>query len=330
MISPLSLRKLGVLGMNQRNAGYILKNNPRNRYPLVDDKLRTKELLIQHRIPTPLVYARIERAHDLRPLLNQPDFPLDFALKPARGAEGRGIVVIVGKRKGLWEKASGEKLSLEDIEYHTINILAGLFSLGGDDDRAIIEYRVKSHPVFAPVSYRGVPDVRIILYRGVPVMSMLRLPTKHSDGKANLHQGAVGVGMDMNTGVTRGGICRNRSIDRHPDTGEPIAGVQVPYWQQLLDISVRTYPIFGLGYMGIDFVIDETLGPLILELNARPGLSIQLANQRGLIPRLNTVDRWADGKGPKSSKQSKSLEDSNDNDFREKLNLIPKIEEAIA
>lgn len=313
MINPWTLRKLGVLGMNERNAGYILKNNPRHLYPRVDDKLLTKELLIKHRIPTPQVYAVIERIHDLKPLLQRPEFPLDFALKPARGAEGRGIVVIVGKKEGYWEKASGEKLDLGDIEYHVVNILAGLFSLGGDDDRAIFEYRVKSHSAFSPVVYRGVPDVRIILYRGVPVMSMLRLPTKSSDGKANLHQGAVGVGVDMVTGRTRGGVCCNRLIDRHPDTGEPIAGLQVPFWQSLLDIAVRTYPIFGLGYMGIDFVIDETSGPLILELNARPGLSIQLANRQGLIPKLNVIDRWSE---------------SGSNDFSEKLALVSELERA--
>ena len=39
--------------------------------------------------------------------------------------------------------------------------------------------------------------------------------------------------------------------------------------------------------IGCDIVIDKNLGPLILELNARPGLSIQLANNRGLLPRLN-------------------------------------------
>lgn len=316
MISPWTLRKLGVLGMNERNAGFILKNNPRDHYPLVDDKLRTKELLIRHRIPTPAVYARIERAHDLRSILHDPLFPSDFALKPARGSEGRGIIIITGKKDGRWVKASGETLSFDDLEYHTVNILAGLFSLGGADDRAILEYRVKSHPVFAPLVYRGVPDVRIILYKGVPAMAMLRLPTRQSDGKANLHQGAVGAGMDLMTGVTRGGVCRNRFIERHPDTGEPIAGLKVPFWRELLDISVRTFGIFGLGYMGIDFVVDEKMGPLILELNARPGLSIQIANRRGLIPRLNVIDRWLSGREAPAEA------------FEEKLSLLEPIERA--
>ncbi len=316
MISPWALRKLGVLGMNQRNAGYILKNNPRGLYPLVDDKLRTKELLVRHRIPTPAVYAAIERAHDFKPLLLKPNFPTDFALKPARGAEGRGIIIITGRSGDSWVKASGEKLSYDDLEYHVVNTLAGLYSLGGDDDRVILEYRVKSHSAFAPLVYRGVPDVRIILYKGVPVMSMLRLPTRQSDGKANLHQGAVGAGVDMTTGVTRGGVCRNRFIERHPDTNELIAGLEIPFWRNLLDISVKTYGIFGLGYMGIDFVVDETLGPLILELNARPGLSIQIANRKGLLPRLAVIDRWVQSPG------------ADPEDMAGKLGLLQEIERA--
>ena len=50
---------------------------------------------------------------------------------------------------------------------------------------------------------------------------------------------------------------------------------------------------FKLGYIGVDFVVDPILGPLILELNARPGLNIQLANREGLLPRLNLIDSFA-------------------------------------
>lgn len=46
----------------------------------------------------------------------------------------------------------------------------------------------------------------------------------------------------------------------------------------------------GLGYVGVDMVLDKNLGPLILELNARPGLAIQIANFRGLEPRLQYVE----------------------------------------
>jgi glutathione synthase/RimK-type ligase-like ATP-grasp enzyme len=47
----------------------------------------------------------------------------------------------------------------------------------------------------------------------------------------------------------------------------------------------------GLGYLGVDMVIDRERGPLLLELNARPGLQIQVANQAGLRSRLALIDQ---------------------------------------
>lgn len=49
----------------------------------------------------------------------------------------------------------------------------------------------------------------------------------------------------------------------------------------------------GGGYFGIDIVVDASLGPSILELNARPGLSIQLATGRGLRRILEELNRHA-------------------------------------
>lgn len=282
-------REIGLLGMNRRNAVYILPNNPRHFYPLVDDKLKTKETLEIHQLPTPELYFSISGNYDLK-TIRELKFLREFVVKPARGAEGRGIVVLVDKQGNGWKKASGEFISAQDLEYHVSNILAGLYSLGGTEDKAFIEYRVRSHAVFNKVAYQGVPDVRVIIYRGIPVMSMLRLPTRESDGKANLHQGAVGAGVDMREGVTLGGVHHNRLVDFHPDTKTPIAGLRIPFWEDILEISSRIYDVFKLGYVGIDFVIDHILGPLILELNARPGLNIQLANREGLLPRLEAID----------------------------------------
>ena len=284
------LKDLGILGMNRRNGDYILRNNRRQFYPLVDDKLKTKEILETRQLPTPELYFSISGNFELR-CLRELKFLREFVVKPARGAEGRGILVIVDKQERNWRKASGEIITTDDLEYHVANILAGLFSLGGSDDRAIIEYRVRSHTAFRKIAYQGVPDVRVILYRGVPVMSMLRLPTKESDGKANLHQGAMGTGVDMLKGVTIGGVHHNELVDIHPDTQTPVAGFTIPFWETILEISSKVYDVFKLGYMGIDIVIDQLLGPLILELNARPGLTIQLANRAGLLPRLEAVDR---------------------------------------
>ena len=55
-------------------------------------------------------------------------------------------------------------------------------------------------------------------------------------------------------------------------------------------MSRRVAAAVGLGYIGVDIVMDVERGPMLLEANARPGLAIQIANGRGLVPRLEAID----------------------------------------
>ena len=164
--------------------------------------------------------------------------------------------------------------------------------MGGLGDKTIIEYAVQFDPVFDEITYQGVPDIRVIIYQGVPVMGMLRLPTKASDGKANLHRGGLGLGIDLNTGKTLTAIQNNRYIEKHPDTDATLTDREIPHWDTILDMAAKLCEKTEFGYLGIDVVLDEEKGPLLLEINARPGLSIQIANQSGLIPRLKTVESY--------------------------------------
>lgn len=284
-----TLEGLGILGMNRRNAEFLLERNPRRLYPLVDDKLRTKALATRAGIAVPELYGVIETNHDIRRLDEILGAHEDFVIKPAHGSGGNGIVVIVGRAKQGFRKANGLLMTAEAIGHHISNILSGMHSLGGRPDSAIVEYRVRFDPVFEGLSYQGVPDIRTVVFRGVPAASMIRLPTHQSGGRANLHQGAVGVGIDLTTGITRGGVWRNRLVDHHPDTGNSLAGLQIPRWDTLIELAARCYELVQLDYLGVDIVLDEHLGPLVLELNARPGLSIQLANGHGMTATLRAI-----------------------------------------
>lgn len=284
------LQAQGYLGLNRRNGDYILEHNPRKNYPLVDNKLRTKELALAAGIAVPELYAVIEIEHQIGELAERLAPYSDFAIKPAHGAGGEGILVITRRNNDRYRRNNGEWIGHDELSYHLSNILSGMYSLSGLADAALIEYRVRASILFETISHQGVPDIRIIVYRGVPVMAMLRLPTRISDGKANLHQGAVGVGIDLATGTTCHGIWRDEAVTRHPDTGETIANLTIPNWNEILQLAARCFELTGLGYIGVDIVLDETLGPLILEINARPGLGIQLANGTGLLPRLQRVD----------------------------------------
>ena len=181
-------------------------------------------------------------------------------------------------------------MTLDEISYHVHMILAGVYSLGGQPDKALIEYRVHFDPLFEKISYQGVPDVRIITYLGVPAMAMVRLPTRQSRGKANLHQGAIGAGVDIGTGETLTAVWNSRIVSEHPDTVNPVSGLIIPNWDEMLLLAAKSQQLTKLCYQGIDIVLDRDLGPLILEMNARPGLAIQIANQAGLKPRFDIID----------------------------------------
>jgi alpha-L-glutamate ligase-like protein len=289
------LAERGVLGLNERNGDYISALNPRRLYPLVDDKLRTKQLALDAGMAVPELYATVRTDHEaaqVEAILEGRD---DFVVKPAAGSGGDGILVVAERKSSdRFRLINGQIIRLGELKHHISNVISGQYSLGGKPDVALIEYCVRFDPLFGSISYLGVPDIRVIVYRGYPAMAMVRLPTRQSQGKANLHQGAVGAGIDMASGRTTTAVLGNDLIEEHPDTGHPIGGLQIPDWQGILELAARCSDVVGLGYLGVDIVLDRDRGALILELNARPGLNIQIANRIGLKTRLQRIDKVAE------------------------------------
>lgn len=279
-----------VLGMNRRNLRYIMAYNPRRFYPRVDDKLAAKAACARVGVATPALIGVILDNRSLRRLPEIVAGHEAFVVKPTRGSQGNGILVIHGRDGDDFVRSNGRRVLAEDVAFHVTEILSGLFSLAGQRDRAMIEECLTIHPSLASVSRGGVPDVRLIVYRGVPAMAMIRLPTDASGGRANLHQGAVGAGIDLVTGRTIHAVLHDRAIQRHPDTEEKLVGIAIPQFDELVRTGVRAADEAGLGYLGVDLVSDETRGPVVLELNARPGLAIQLANAQGLLGPLSAID----------------------------------------
>ncbi|MFO8046668.1 MAG: alpha-L-glutamate ligase-like protein [Halomonas sp.] len=296
--SPAKLLAKGIIGMNRRNIRYIGRYNKRRLYPLVDDKLKTKLLAQQYGITTPALIGTVTTqfgVKQLRGILLGHD---GFVIKPAKGSGGKGILVIEHVEEGAFIKPSGARLTIRDVERHASNILSGLYSLGGSPDVAVVEALINFDERLAEYTYEGVPDIRVIVFLGYPVMAMMRLSTAASDGKANLHQGAVGVGLDIATGTAIRGVQFDRTRLDHPDTGHELASLHIPDWHTLLLLAAGCYEMTGLGYLGTDVVLDRDHGPMLLELNARPGLAIQMANGEGLRRRLDLIERQPRGVSP--------------------------------
>jgi len=287
---PDALRKAGVLSLNRRNAECIMRLNDRSLYPLVDDKIRCKKVLEAQNMPVPGMIGQIAYSGQSNRFYSHLQGREQFVIKPANGSGGDGILVIVGQRGERYLSSGGRLWDRDDIAHYLTNVISGLYSLGGQPDTALLEELVEFDPVFDGIAFQGVPDIRLIVYRGVPVMSMVRLPTRASDGKANLHQGAIGAGICIATGQTIAAVISNHHVDEHVDTGSPLLGFNVPDWGQIVSMAAHCFEAVKLGYLGVDIVLDKNRGPLILELNARPGLNIQIANHAGLRQRLQQVD----------------------------------------
>jgi len=282
-----------ILGMNARNLTYIRPHNLKKAKRLADDKIRSKRLLKKAGVPVPRLIAQISSRRTLENF-DWSILPPSFVIKPNRGLGGEGIIVIYGKQKGaedVWIKGNGKTITKDDLKIHIGHILDGEYSLSNTPDIAFFEERLKLSKTFRPYAYKGIPDIRVIIYNKVPVMAMLRLPTKESGGKANLQQGGVGVGIDMARGTTTTAVQgKSKIVEYVPGTRLLLSGIKIPYWNEMLTLAIKAQEASGLGFLGADIAIDRDNGPVFLELNARPGLSIQVANMAGLKRRLERVE----------------------------------------
>ncbi len=286
----MSIKPSHILGHNGRYRYTTLNSRESKKFGF--SKLRTKELLKIYQIPTAELYHVFESPDDIE-LINWTNIPVPFVLKPASGSAGKGIWVIKEKIKDqpLWIDSQGEQLSEDDLNLHISNILDGEFSTWGSNHKALVEEMIPAHPKLAKLSYAGTPDIRVIVFNSVPVMAMARIPTPESKGKANLDQGAIALGIDMSSGVTVNGIYgKKKIIQTFPNSKKKVRGIMIPQWTQVLETAVKAANIAGYKYMGADLFIHPEKGPMIVELNGFPGLSIQIANDAGLKRRLERVE----------------------------------------
>lgn len=273
--------------MNERNLTYIRSYNKPKAKRIADDKILTKKYLNKAEIPTPKLIKVINSQQELKELdLNS--LPNSFVMKPVSGLEGGGIEIFYNRDKyGNWIRADKSKVTPTELYHLCIDILNGSYSIHQEPDKILLEERVKVHHEFRYYSFKGTPDIRVIVFNNIPVMSYIRLPTKESGGRANLAQGAIGVGIDIAKGRTTSAIQgKSGEIEYVPGTKLRLSGLRIPHWDKILEYAIKAQQATNLNFAAADFLIDRELGPMIVELNARPGLSIQLANDDGLRWRL--------------------------------------------
>ncbi len=277
----------GILGLNARNLLYVRPYNTARAVAFADNKVKTKAYLSARGVPVARMYARIDNREQLRSF----DFsalPDHCVLKPNYGFGGEGILILQGRRNGMFLEQGKTPVSDQRLREHIEDILDGEFSVNGKLDTAFFEKILTSHEGFAPFRPAGLPDIRIVVFNLVHVMAMLRVPTSESGGKANVHMGGLGIGIDIAKGVTTHCYQRGRLITELPHGGSP-GGIAIPLWEDLLLIASRIQSITTIGYLAVDLTLDQEQGPVLLEVNARAGLGVQVANLAPLRSRLERV-----------------------------------------
>ena len=202
------------LTKNERNKVYLRKNSSEGR-TIADSKYKTKMILGKNGVGVPRLIKKFRMEAEID-RFDWGKLEGNFVVKPISGYGGDGIIIIrkkIQKSKfksqnieDSWQMMDGKSISLAEIKNHCMDILAGKYSLHGMPDGVLLEERIKIHPMFLAITKSGTPDIRVIVYNKVPVMAMFRIPTEKSKGKANLQIGAIGLGIDLATGITTFGV----------------------------------------------------------------------------------------------------------------------------
>lgn len=297
-----------ILGLNARSH-FSYRYNPLKGKRIAASKLKTKMVLKEAGVPVPDIYARFIRPKKALEL-DWGSLPLSFALKPSKGLSGEGIIIVKKRSKlggDAWITTDRRRVTIDDFKLHVLDILEGAYSMGNVPGAAFIEEYVGRHKAFRKYAYRGTPDIRVIVFNKVPLMAMLRLPTKESRGKANLYQGAIAVGIDIATGITGRGYWHGKTIRYKPLSRRKLNGIKIPFWNKVLEVAVEVQEAVKLGYIGVDIVLHPVEGPMVLEINSQPGLKIQLAAGAGLKKRIERVEGLEIRDGEHGIKVAKAL-----------------------
>lgn len=266
-----------MIGMNRRNR-YITTHSTALAQRIVNDKYEFKRLCAMHGVPVPSTYAALRSLRDLHRLDEAPD---RFVIKPARGHGGAGIMLLERTSTG-YRLPHGRPISEHELKHHIARIIDGEFASYSEEDVAIVEERLEPNDALRFGGSLGMPDIRVMC-APEPVLAMLRYPTERSEGKANLSMGALGLGIELETGRITSVYDEKTHRWSDPSSIEVPPGSSIPSWDRVLLLAQAVTKLTGLGLCGVDLVIDAAGRVLVLEANAHPGLEIQNVNKTTLI-----------------------------------------------
>lgn len=270
--------------------GAVKKFNPAEMME-ISDKLEQKLRLSKAGVVIPETYMIVENEEDLPRFSEWLDGRNSgFVIKPSNGHGGSGVLVIIKRTASRYIKTSGKGIEKSTLTRHAERIYLGEFS-GNVPDKAIVEERLILSRQLRELMTPGLLDIRIVVFKGFPIMAMTRLPTRRSGGRANIHQGALAAGISISEGRITSATYMRKNVRTHPSTGREIIGFRFNMWDQVLEMASGAADAMEMGFVGVDLTVDQNKGVVVIEVNKRPGLEIQNANRKGLKGRMRHVAR---------------------------------------
>ncbi len=317
----------GILGNNARNLLYIKKFNDKKGIRLANNKLQTKDFLIERGIPFAKTYGIITNRTELYEF----DFAYlpkkNFVVKPNHGSKWQGVYIVKyieeehpkwnseeiitpkSKFQKLWERVKkiffqefenkyhhgkyqiwDELLTDQEFRRRLLDLLDGKYSMTLWWDSIIIEEKLIAGELFKDFCEYGLADIRVIVFNLVPVATMIRVPTKGSCGKANLAQWGLWFGIEVGSGKITSLLWKNKIYKiKFPKKFAHFQNKKLPYWNDILFLSSKVQYFVNLWYLALDWVITSEW-PKLLEINARAWLEVQKVSDTKLKNILDKIE----------------------------------------
>lgn len=205
-------------------------------------------------------------------------------VKPFGGGAGVGVILLSG---------GGGRVRVNDVETErddAVRLIEGL------SDAVVSEYVIQ-HEYSSRIFPGSVNSIRVLMMwdfdEGEPFIPFAghRFGTSLSAPVDNCSQGGMSANIDVETGVLGRGMTghsteESKEHTHHPETGEPIEGVQIPHWAEatgkVLEIARE---MAYIPYIGWDIVITPD-GFCVIEGNSYPDVGHQVYFPLLAIPRV--------------------------------------------
>ena len=205
-------------------------------------------------------------------------FPI-FA-KPNTGIGSFGAFIITGINENNIFLDQFEPMTFENLFEEVIGEKAYL-----------LQPFIKNHPlIFAFTKYLAtIRTINLVKSDSVVTpFSIIKIPSSTSIADNYWRKGNIIGDIDIQSGVIRRAV-RGRGINMeelnmHPETGDKLVGLKLPYWEELKRVNHTCAQLFApVRYQSLDIAITQD-GPVVIEVNTGGSFELpQFASGTGFL-----------------------------------------------